>query len=112
MLFDTYTLVQTDSATPDEDQKLVSSYTFVRPLSDRLMPMEFASTVSQRNLKIECLANERALLNFLMALIHRTDPDVLVGHNFLGFFLDVLLHRMRDLRVDHWSRIGRLRRSQ
>jgi DNA polymerase alpha subunit A len=30
----------------------------------------------------------------------------------LGVSLDVLLHRMRDLKVDHWSRIGRFRRSR
>jgi DNA polymerase alpha subunit A len=39
------------------------------------------------------------------------DPDLIVGHNFVGFHLDVLLHRMRAQNVDHWSRLGRLRRS-
>ena len=40
------------------------------------------------------------------------DPDVIVGHNFIGFDLDVLLHRMRDANTDNWSRLGRLRRHQ
>lgn len=43
-------------------------------------------------------------------MLHGCDPDIIVGHNFLGFDLDVLLHRMRDLNVDHWSRLGRVRR--
>jgi DNA polymerase alpha subunit A len=37
---------------------------------------------------------------------------VLVGHDFLGAQLDVLLTRMRELKVDHWSRVGRFRRSK
>jgi DNA polymerase alpha subunit A len=35
-----------------------------------------------------------------------------VGHNILGFDLDVLLHRIKHHNVPHWSRLGRLRRSQ
>ena len=44
--------------------------------------------------------------------LHKADPDVLVGHDFLGVSLDILLHRMRELKADHWSRIGRFRRSK
>lgn len=44
--------------------------------------------------------------------LHKADPDVIVGHEFSGVSLDVLLHRMRDLKVEHWSRIGRFRRSR
>ena len=44
--------------------------------------------------------------------LHKADPDVIVGHEFLGVSLDVLLHRMRELKADHWSRIGRFRRSK
>lgn len=35
-----------------------------------------------------------------------------MGHEFLGVSLDVLLGRMKDLRADHWSRIGRFRRTK
>lgn len=48
----------------------------------------------------------------ILANIQRADPDIIVGHNFVGFDLDVLLHRMKALKVDQWSRIGRLKRSQ
>jgi DNA polymerase alpha subunit A len=44
--------------------------------------------------------------------IYKADPDVIVGHEFLGVSLDVLLQRMRELKADHWSRIGRFRRSK
>ena len=43
--------------------------------------------------------------------MYRFDPDVIVGHNFLGFDLDVLLHRMKACKADGWSKIGRLRRT-
>jgi DNA polymerase elongation subunit (family B) len=46
------------------------------------------------------------------AIYHRADPDAIVGHDFLGVSLDILLYRMRELKVDHWSRIGRFRRSK
>ena len=36
----------------------------------------------------------------------------MVGHEFLGVHLDLLLRRMRDLKVENWSRIGRFRRSK
>ena len=44
--------------------------------------------------------------------VHKADPDVIVGHEFLGVALDVLLTRMRDLKADNWSRISRFRRSR
>ena len=44
--------------------------------------------------------------------IYKSDPDVIVGHDFLGVSLDVLLTRMRDLKADNWSRIGRFRRTR
>lgn len=61
---------------------------------------------------LELAKNERAVLTYLVARIYRLDPDVIVGHNFLGFDLGVLLHRMRANKVDYWSRLGRLSWSQ
>jgi DNA polymerase alpha subunit A len=62
--------------------------------------------------KLEVARNEKALLSFFLAQLQRHDPDVLVGHNILGFDLGVLLHRMRATGVDGWSRLGRLNWSQ
>ena len=44
--------------------------------------------------------------------IQKADPDVIVGHEFLGVSLDVLLTRMRELKADNWSRISRFRRAK
>ena len=35
-------------------------------------------------------------------VIYGYDADVILGHNFLGASLDVLLHQMFEHRVDHW----------
>ncbi|KAF9069049.1 DNA polymerase alpha catalytic subunit [Rhodocollybia butyracea] len=98
-----------EGTTPPE-QLPCTVQTFVRPL-DRFPP-GFEST-AKANAKglISPMKNERMLLNTLLVAIHKTDPDIIVGHDFLGVSLDVLLHRMRDLKADHWSRIGRFRRS-
>jgi hypothetical protein len=34
------------------------------------------------------------------------DPDVLVGHNILGFDLEVLLSRALALKISVWSKVG------
>jgi DNA polymerase alpha subunit A len=51
-------------------------------------------------------------INKKPAIYHRADPDVIIGHDFLGVSLDILLHRLRELKIDHWSRISRFRRSK
>ena len=73
-------------------------------------PKGFEEAARASKSKIVPMKAERMLLNSLLATIQRYDPDVIVGHDFFKGELDVLLHRMRDLKADHWSRIGRLRR--
>ncbi|RLW07871.1 hypothetical protein DV515_00003617 [Chloebia gouldiae] len=68
-------------------------------------------THQNENAKIEIAATERTLLGFFLAKIHKIDPDVVVGHNIYGFDLEVLLQRINLCKVPHWSKIGRLRRS-
>ncbi|KAI0358255.1 hypothetical protein OH77DRAFT_1256462 [Trametes cingulata] len=85
--------------------------TFVRPL-DRFPPNFEARASHNGKGVISPMKNERMLLNNLLVTLHKADPDVIVGHEFLGVSLDVLLHRMRELKADHWSRIGRFRRSK
>ncbi|KAI0947004.1 hypothetical protein AcV7_009558 [Taiwanofungus camphoratus] len=85
--------------------------TFVRPL-DRFPPNFEVRVKKNGKGVISPMKNERMLLNSLLVTIHKADPDVIVGHEFLGVSLDALLHRMRELKADHWSRIGRFRRSK
>eukprot|EP00062_Callorhinchus_milii_P017392 gi/632969723/ref/XP_007901238.1/ PREDICTED: DNA polymerase alpha catalytic subunit [Callorhinchus milii] len=79
--------------------------------SDCIFPYDFQEAVKRKNVKVEIAATERTLLGFLLAKIHKIDPDILVGHDIYGFDLDVLLQRINACKVPHWSKIGRLRRS-
>jgi len=55
--------------------------------------------------------SERALLSLLLALLYKADPDLLVGHDIANFDLPTLLTRLSILKVENWSRLGRLRRA-
>uniref|UniRef100_A0A670ZEY3 DNA polymerase n=1 Tax=Pseudonaja textilis TaxID=8673 RepID=A0A670ZEY3_PSETE len=79
--------------------------------NDCIFPYDFKEIVKQKNGKIEIATTERTLLGFLLAKIHKIDPDVIVGHNIYGFDLELLLQRINFCKVPHWSKIGRLRRS-
>jgi len=62
--------------------------------------------------QLQKMPNERALLSRLFAQIGSWDPDIVVGHNALGFDMEVLLSRCVDLKVSTWSKIGRRRKMQ
>ncbi|QRV74151.1 DNA polymerase family B [Ceratobasidium sp. AG-Ba] len=98
-----------DDATPPEKQPS-SSHTVVRPIGR--FPAGFEAKAKSEKSKIMAMASEKMLLSNLLATLHKYDPDVIVGHEFLGFTLDVLLQRLRELKIDHWSRLGRFRRGK
>ncbi|KAF9219738.1 hypothetical protein BS17DRAFT_760418 [Gyrodon lividus] len=102
--------VQLDDPTPPE-QLPCAVHTFVRPL-DKFPPNFEARAKVNGKGAISPVKNERMLLNSLLAALIKADPDVLVGHDFLGVSLDVLLGRMKDLKTEHWSRLGRFRRAK
>ncbi|CAI9736724.1 DNA polymerase alpha catalytic subunit-like [Octopus vulgaris] len=78
-----------------------------------IFPFEFRGKLqkTRKDLKVEVVPTERALLGFLLARIHKVDPDVIVGHDIVGFDMDILLHRISVNKIPHWSKIGRLKRS-
>lgn len=81
--------------------------------SDCVFPFDFKEQIQKQNgsMKVDVTGSERGLLSFLLAKIHKTDPDLIVGHDLLGFDLEVLLHRINQNKVPHWSRLGRLKRA-
>ncbi|KAF8330465.1 ribonuclease H-like domain-containing protein, partial [Amanita rubescens] len=115
-----------DDPTPP-DKLPCTVQTFVRPL-DQFPPNFEARAKANGKGTISPAKNERMLLNTLLSAvissftiynlnkfkvsIFKADPDVIIGHEFLSVSLDVLLHRMRELKADHWSRLGRFRRSK
>ncbi|KAJ3314637.1 DNA polymerase alpha catalytic subunit [Blyttiomyces sp. JEL0837] len=96
-------------------ERNTQSVNAVRQLTDVPIPAGFGDAVKRnRDVvgSIEVLTTEKALLNYLLAIIHRSDPDVFVGHNLLSVDLHTILHRMKANKVEFWSKIGRLRRSK
>lgn len=106
----------------DEATRHMTQLSLIRPLGtagtaggNNAMP-QFPRDIEQE-IKIgmpqlQPMPNERALLSRLFAQIRSWDPDVLVGHNAIGFDLEVLLSRCVDLKVSTWSVIGRRRKLQ
>ncbi|KAJ3109256.1 DNA-directed DNA polymerase alpha catalytic subunit pol1 [Phlyctochytrium planicorne] len=102
----TLLVVPVDSSGP---QQVSAQYSLLRQLPDIPLPLGF---MEGRQKNIDVHKSERSLLNHLTALIHRLDPDILIGHNLIGVLLGVLLHRLKYNKVDSWSKLGRLRRSK
>ncbi|XP_074070326.1 DNA polymerase alpha catalytic subunit isoform X2 [Macrotis lagotis] len=88
-----------------------SHFCVVSKPNDCIFPYDFKEVTNKKNVKIEIAATERTLLGFFLAKVHKIDPDVIVGHNIYGFDLEVLLQRINVCKVPHWSKIGRLKRS-
>lgn len=117
--------VQTDLPTPKDQWNTLRQlrhFSCVRRLEGQPFPVGFERECQQRNASnvgklnnnsvISHFNSERALLCNVVARLKALDPDVLVGHNVLAFDLDVMYRRMIHLKVPHWSRLGRMKRSQ
>jgi DNA polymerase alpha subunit A len=88
------------------------SFSVIRKLPQTAFPDQIKKIATSKSKKIEFVEDEKVLLNYILSKIHSIDPDVIVGHNILGFDLDVLLHRMQKLKVSNWSKLGRLIRTE
>lgn len=84
-------------------------YTAVRRL-DQPLPLDFVRDKSVSGHVTLCNTN-RDMLSFIFTTIGATDPDVFIGHNIIGYDLDVLLHLAKKTNDSNWSRLGRLRLS-
>ncbi|XP_032142053.1 DNA polymerase alpha catalytic subunit isoform X3 [Sapajus apella] len=88
-----------------------SYFCVVSKPKDCIFPYAFKEEIEKKNVKVEVAATERTLLGFFLAKVHKIDPDIIVGHNIYGFELEVLLQRINVCKAPHWSKIGRLKRS-
>lgn len=94
----------------DENLKPDDQVTLVRPINSVTLPPGLAQLAEKQGLNLRTTPNEKALLNCLAALIKNLDPDVYIGHRLENISLDVLVHRMYDLKVSTWSTFGRRNR--
>ncbi len=95
-----------DSTPPDRLPSQLN--TIIRPIEKFPPGLEARAKTEQS--PFQTVKAERALLNSLLATIQRHDPDVIIGHSFLGNTFEALLYRMKELKADHWSRLGRFTR--
>ncbi|EFP82360.2 DNA-directed DNA polymerase alpha catalytic subunit pol1 [Puccinia graminis f. sp. tritici] len=98
-----------EDTTPIEQQSSVVK-TFVRPLAS--FPAGTHEACRRSMPPITPVKEEHMLLSILLGTINSYDPDIIVGYDLANVALDVILHRMRDLKTSHWSRIGRMRREK
>ncbi|KAF2077981.1 hypothetical protein CYY_000705 [Polysphondylium violaceum] len=97
--------VSTDGPTTEKDK--VKYITAIRPLvSGQIINKDS----SKPNLQV--CTNERDLLTFFIETIACIDPDVIAGHNVIGYDIEVIYNRLEKLKVVDWSCIGRLKKSQ
>ncbi|GMM29280.1 DNA-directed DNA polymerase alpha catalytic subunit [Martiniozyma asiatica (nom. inval.)] len=84
-----------------------------RPVAgSTILPQGLSQLAQQKNVSLRGLANEKILLNCLMGMIKKYDPDVFLGHRLENISLDILMHRMKDLNISQWSNMGRRVRRQ
>lgn len=99
----------TDMTSPEELP--CKTYTMMRPAGSAYPPGFEALTKQQRG-TIMTEKSEQMLLSKFLALMERTDPDVLMGHQLQDVDYPILLSRMRERKTPGWHRIGRMKRSE
>jgi DNA polymerase alpha subunit A len=67
---------------------------------------------ARHNRLFEAFDNESSMLNAFMAKVAASDPDVIVAHELCGELLELLAARLNFLRIQGWSKLGRLSRSR
>lgn len=94
----------------DENLQPNETVTLVRPVNASSFPPGLNQYAQKQGLNIRTFPNEKALLNCFSAIVRQQDPDVFIGHRLENISLDVLVHRMYDLKVTTWSNLGRRNR--
>ncbi|CBH13527.1 DNA polymerase I, putative [Trypanosoma brucei gambiense DAL972] len=89
---------------------ITECFTGVRQLSpDAPLPLDLETyCLSKRMPGVHRFINERALLTWFAETLAALDPDIIVGHNIIGYTVETLLNRYQELNIVRWSTIGRL----
>lgn len=100
---------------------ILRRFTYVRQLGlscGNAYPASFPHDIAQevrtkgKDIAMQTLPNERALLSLFLSRIQQEDPDIFASHNLLGFEFDVLLSRAVANKLPNWSILGKLRKSK
>lgn len=71
------------------------------------LPAGLQTLANEQSVPLRAFNNEKILLNCLVGIIKKYDPDIFIGHKLENVTLDILLHRMKDLGISQWSNMGR-----
>lgn len=93
----------------DENLKPDELVTLARPIGASFPP-GLKAIADKHKLPLRVFNNEKTMLNLLAALVKLADPDVFIGHRLENISLDIVLHRMHDLKVGTFSTFGRRQR--
>ena len=105
-----YENISLSDTTPPE-RLPCKTYTIMRP-TENLFPVGLDILAKKQRGTIMLEKNESMLLSKFLALVERTDPDVLVGHQLQDVDYPVLLSRLKEKKTPGWHRIGRARRKE
>lgn len=103
----TYRNIPLDSPIP-EGTKPDDVVTLVRPPKGHSFPVGLAALTKQKlKGQVRLFNSEKTLLSCFCAMLKVSDPDVIIGHRLESVFLDVLTHRLHDLKIPTFNALGR-----
>ncbi|CCH58980.1 hypothetical protein TBLA_0B01370 [Henningerozyma blattae CBS 6284] len=103
----TYKNIAIDSPIP-EDIVPNDTVTLIRPPVGSSFPLGLATLGKEKlQSQLRLFNNEKTMLMCFAAMMKVLDPDVIIGHRLETLTLDVLSHRLNDLKVPTFSSLGR-----
>ncbi|XP_018324520.1 DNA polymerase alpha catalytic subunit [Agrilus planipennis] len=79
---------------------------------DRMFPIDFHESVQNyKATKVQKTDSERSLINYFINQFSKLDPDLIVGHDLLGYQIPVLCQRLVEHKVNTFSKFSRIKRS-
>jgi len=98
----------------DESTTHMTQLSLIRPLGGGVgmnqFPQDIDTEITKSMPQLLKMVNERSLLNRLFTQLGIWDPDVICGHNAMGYDMEILLTRCAENKVMSWSKLGRRRR--
>lgn len=78
--------------------------------SHKNWPFDFQANLTKfKKFPIAKFDNERSLLTWFLSIYEKIDPDVVVTFDSSDCQLDIICNRITSLKIQNWSRIGRLK---
>jgi len=105
-----YENVSLADATTEIEKMPHQVFTVARPV-ESIFPVGFETVAERHTGRFKLEKNENLLLSTFLTKLEQVDPDIFMGHSLDNVDWPVLLHRLKDKNIPHWSRVGRLKRS-